>query len=449
MVLRNNNRDSPAQASDPTTAGSDVVRKRKIKCGTKVKTGCATCRIRKVKCDENKPSCQRCVSTGRTCDGYESPFRVVTSQPPDRAHAGGIKSSAALEPILPTFIEITPQDIDLLNHYFSTKTMLDVKLNCDEEAKQILQASLTDPPIRHAVLSLRALREDLETSGNDPVSVPQQTPNYRYGLHQYNMALRGLASNLCCPGSNELKSALLCCQIFISIEQVRKNHAAVGQHIVRGLSIMHEYRARPQIAATNELMPAHEGQLPSLDVFIIKLFAAPCKFTDAPVTADASRTTLSACPLSPHPPQQPIESCNLRKIAPDMRTELTGIATSTLNFLGQVSQVESLGYARRLLPEKAALLDSLESWLNELERSQKEIGSPSPEPISVCFSRMLYIILRIVLLGALSSSPELDAELQSENDRLQSVANDVSERVRTYVTSTGSSSGKKERSTVR
>lgn len=27
-------------------------------------------RIRKVKCDEEFPSCHRCVSTGRLCDGY-------------------------------------------------------------------------------------------------------------------------------------------------------------------------------------------------------------------------------------------------------------------------------------------------------------------------------------------------------------------------------------------
>ncbi|KAH8645434.1 hypothetical protein BX600DRAFT_478117 [Xylariales sp. PMI_506] len=33
----------------------------------KVKTGCFTCRIRKIKCDEGKPGCQKCVMTGRKC----------------------------------------------------------------------------------------------------------------------------------------------------------------------------------------------------------------------------------------------------------------------------------------------------------------------------------------------------------------------------------------------
>ena len=75
-------------------------------------------RIRKVKCDENKPFCQKCVNTGRTCDGYESPFRFFTSQPIKSAHAGGIKSDVGLQPSRPTFIKIAPQDIDLLNRYF-------------------------------------------------------------------------------------------------------------------------------------------------------------------------------------------------------------------------------------------------------------------------------------------------------------------------------------------
>ncbi|RTE72658.1 hypothetical protein BHE90_012920 [Fusarium euwallaceae] len=35
--------------------------------------GCITCRIRRVKCDEKKPSCRRCTSTGRKCDGYPPP----------------------------------------------------------------------------------------------------------------------------------------------------------------------------------------------------------------------------------------------------------------------------------------------------------------------------------------------------------------------------------------
>ncbi|CAG5180958.1 uncharacterized protein ALTATR162_LOCUS9522 [Alternaria atra] len=40
----------------------------------KVRTGCSVCKIRRVKCDETKPSCLKCTSTGRTCEGYAPPL---------------------------------------------------------------------------------------------------------------------------------------------------------------------------------------------------------------------------------------------------------------------------------------------------------------------------------------------------------------------------------------
>ncbi|KAH9214131.1 hypothetical protein DL95DRAFT_425716 [Leptodontidium sp. 2 PMI_412] len=424
-------------------AGNIAARKRKIEGGTKVKTGCKTCRIRKVKCDEDKPFCKKCVNTGRTCDGYQSPFKVFTSQSINNthAHAHAIKSVVLSNPIQPTAVKTGHIGIhtDLLNRYFSTKTMFDVKLDCTEEARQVLQASLTERFIRHAILSLRALREDLETAGDDPVSLSQPTPSFQYGLQQYSMALGGLASNLSSLRSNGLNSALLCCQIFISIEQVQKNYAAMAQHVIRGLSIMHEYRARPSIAAVNKLVPAHHDRLPLLDVFVIKLFLAPCKFTDRPVTTSINETTSSACPISSR--LQPTESPDLRILAPDMRTQLTRIAGSTLAFLDKVLRVDSIGAALQLLSKKMALLNSLESWLRDLENMQSESGSPHPELISISFLRLFHLILKIVLLGVLDFSPGIDAALRTENDRLQSLANNLGEKVRTYVTCSGTAGG--------
>src|SRR5271156_3905141 len=54
--------------------GPDVnlpIRKRARK--PKVRTGCVTCKIRRIKCDEVKPACLRCTSSGRKCDGYATP----------------------------------------------------------------------------------------------------------------------------------------------------------------------------------------------------------------------------------------------------------------------------------------------------------------------------------------------------------------------------------------
>lgn len=442
---------------------SDAARKKNPEDRTKVKTGCATCRlvatgrfhhcytpqecefrhcislvlisnrIRKVKCDENKPFCHKCVKTGRTCDGYQSPFRFAPNQSIKSKNTGKTKSDEGLRLIQPNAIEITAQDIDLLNRCLSTKTIFNVKLGCDEEARQILQASLTDLPIRHAVLSLRALREDLETSGDGPASVAQPTRSYYYGLEQYSMALGGLASNLSSPGSNELMSALLCCQIFISIEQVRKNYAAMAQHIIQGLRIMYDYRARPSVDAANKLVPANHAQLPLLDVFIIKLFIAPCKFSDPPTTTDLGGTTLPVCLFSPH--YRPVESRQFRTIVPDMRAQLTKVAGLILELLDKVSEVKSVEMAPPLLSERAVLLGSLESWLVEFE-----LGQTETEPISASFLRLFHLILKIILLRALDSSTDLYAELRIQNDLLQDVADSLGDRLRAYTMCNGTGS---------
>lgn len=331
---------------------------------------------------------------------------------------------------------MSPADIDLLNRCFSTKTILDVKLDCDEEARQILQASLTDPPMRHAISSLRTLREDLEISGDGPASTTHQTMSYNYGIEQYSMALGGLASNLAFEGPDGLKSALLCCQIFISIEELRKNYGSMAQHMIRGLRIMHEYRARPSLNAVNQLVPAYHEQLPLLDVFIIKMFAAPCKFADA--RTNAVETDLSICPLSSRTVHSAAREA--RKIAPDIRPGLVKIALSTLEFLDKVSQIQSVGAAVQLLSKKEALLDSLESWLMNLELIQTKAQPPVSEPVSTSFMRLLYLILKTTLLGALDSSPGLTAKIQVENDRLQEIAINLTERVRDYIRCLGSGS---------
>ncbi|KAJ4145390.1 hypothetical protein LMH87_004242 [Akanthomyces muscarius] len=385
--------------------------KRILKSKTKVKTGCKTCRIRKIKCDEGKPYCKKCVSTGRTCDGYESIFRFAPNQLPKT------ESETALPLVHAGLPEIAPQDIERLNRCFSIKTMLDVKLGCGEEAKQLLEASRTDPVIQHAITSLRALREDLDATGDGKTAITQQAPSYGYGLKQYNLALGGLVSEMSFQNSNKLKSALLCCQIFISIEQLLGNYDAMAQHIIRGLMIMHESRARPTLDGNRKLLPACRDQLPMLDVFIVKLFAAPCNFADAPKAGA---------------PATPAESPDHRTIVPDTRRDLTKISESVLKFLDEVSHVQTIGNALQLEPKRSALLHSLESWRINLDLAQPGTGEHDLEPISASFQRLFYHIMQIVLIGTLDSSPESRLQLVAENDKLQSLANVVGQRVKDY-----------------
>lgn len=380
-------------------------------------------RKRKVKCDERRPVCQKCTSNGRKCDGYESPFRFYTNQTSADASTTASRPNNSLSLIRPSLCEVNPQDIERLNHCFSIKTMLNVKMGCSDEARELLQASLTDPAIRHAVLSLRSLREDLDASGNGLTLVTQEVASYDYGLEQYNRALRGLVSSMPPVSScrQRPRSVLLCCQIFISIEQLLGNYDAMAKHIIQGLAVMREYQARPRFIVPNTLVPSNPYPLPYLDLFIIKLFAAPCKFAD--------HRTSNFISLSQEPNA---ESGNHRTIQHDVRTELTNIAESVLEFLEKLSSVKSAAAALRLQLEKAILLQMLKSWLTSWELVQPQNGSESLEPVSLHFLRMFYHIIQIVLLGSLDISRESHVQLQRENNQLQAVASIIGERIRHY-----------------
>ncbi|KAH7389739.1 hypothetical protein DE146DRAFT_725578 [Phaeosphaeria sp. MPI-PUGE-AT-0046c] len=388
---------------------------------TKAKSGCLTCRIRKIKCDEIKPFCRKCTSTGRTCDGYDSLFK---------AYKRNGDSHSSLQPILRASDKITAQDIASLNRCFSVKTVFDIKLECDMEAKAVLEASLTDRSIQYAVSALKALRQDFERSSDAVVVTPQPSPIYKYGLEQYCLALEALTSSQSCPSSQGLTSTLLCCQIFICIEQVQQNYATMAQHIMQGLNIMHQFRARPYLNADRILIPAHGAPLPHLDVFLIKMFSAPCKFADASVKHNGDEGATPVCPISSshglggHHPH--------RNIAPDMRGGLTRIATMTLEFLNKVSQVRSVSDALQLVSEKVSLRRSLDSWLNDLDGVQPRGTSPSTELISVSFLRLFHQTLLIIVLGALESSSNVGLCLEVEHASLQHIASDLGRRLRTY-----------------
>lgn len=44
----------------------------------RTKTGCLTCRKRRIKCDETHPTCTNCIKSKRTCLGYDPNFRSLT-----------------------------------------------------------------------------------------------------------------------------------------------------------------------------------------------------------------------------------------------------------------------------------------------------------------------------------------------------------------------------------
>ncbi|PTB69605.1 hypothetical protein BBK36DRAFT_1111079 [Trichoderma citrinoviride] len=58
----------------------------------RTRTGCLTCRARRVKCDEQKPACNRCVNANVECAGYAPKRRIDVRPPGQRQRASQSRS---------------------------------------------------------------------------------------------------------------------------------------------------------------------------------------------------------------------------------------------------------------------------------------------------------------------------------------------------------------------
>ncbi|RMX84987.1 hypothetical protein D0869_04171 [Hortaea werneckii] len=211
----------------------------------KARTGCSTCKIRRVKCDEAKPECNRCTSTGRKCDGYEIP--------PRRNRALAAQTASSPQPCL----EVARGTQDELRalEFFHVRTApgLSSYFDADFWTRLVFQISSAEPSIRHAMVAVGALhlqrekgtvtlsmdekahqRDPLATSM--PVRKPTQVHEDPFALVQYNKAIVHLAKRLQDPTA-ATEIALLACILFVCIEFLRGEAELAINHFKSGMGI--------------------------------------------------------------------------------------------------------------------------------------------------------------------------------------------------------------------
>lgn len=210
---------------------------------TKVRTGCVSCKIRRVKCDETKPACQRCTSTGRVCDGY------VPAQ--KRRWFG--KAQPDTLPILAARADNDPPSRQLFDshcsvqekrclEYFQLSAAAD--LSGDFETlfwdRLILQLYHAEPCIRYAVTALSSLhREHVEGSATRPLHA---SADNKLALGSYIMAVVSLSTALD-NGSSSVTTPLATCLLLTCFEFLRRDIDAAMRHIHSGCAIL---RARSE-----------------------------------------------------------------------------------------------------------------------------------------------------------------------------------------------------------
>ncbi|PWY77255.1 hypothetical protein BO94DRAFT_568240 [Aspergillus sclerotioniger CBS 115572] len=199
--------------------------------------GCITCRIRRIKCDEQKPLCLRCTSTGRRCDGYmPMPYSLRIA-----------KQLAQMTAF------VTPAEARALEFFFRKSAgHLAGYFGVSFWTRTVLQLSLTEPTIRHAIAAIGLLYEAEGTSAA-LMTVGPPTSRTDLALHLYNRAIRTTIDKAS-TGIDALPLVITASVLFASLEFLFQDAFAAASHVVNGLNLVRtwrQHRGRPKELGTS------------------------------------------------------------------------------------------------------------------------------------------------------------------------------------------------------
>ncbi|KAL6248806.1 hypothetical protein RBB50_003869 [Rhinocladiella similis] len=208
------------------------------------KFGCRTCKIRRVKCDEGRPACQTCLSTGRICDGYgiwggggNTYGQRMRKADWDRGR-DPVRTHALITTTLSASSLTTDESLHFDWFRHRSKPKLPGAFPTQLWQQVIIQASMTEPAVLHAVLGLSSShRSDVMKH----VRLEQHTPADeldRFILLQYSKAIKHLHPRLQRGDRETSIVALVACVLFVHMENMLGQYNSSLMHLTSGISIL-------------------------------------------------------------------------------------------------------------------------------------------------------------------------------------------------------------------
>ena len=192
--------------------------------GSKVRTGCLTCKARHLKCDEGKPSCARCIKGGRIC-----------RQPESTATAMRIVHYVSAPRRPPSTYPSLDEDERHYLHHFRTRTALDLAgvYNPDFWLRYTVHLVTAESAIKHAVIALAALHWKFEQNMNMSLA----GHDIQYALSNYLKAINILTKSLHASSWKSPDTPLVACALFCAFESISYHLDSAISHASSGLKV--------------------------------------------------------------------------------------------------------------------------------------------------------------------------------------------------------------------
>lgn len=378
---------------------------------SKSKNGCIVCKIRRIKCDESRPHCKRCISTGRKCD-YES------SRPDDSSYIRRTSLASKEESVHFTAERAlsTPNAPARERRAFEFFVLrvtpaLAGFLDADFWSAVVLQLSRSHTVVWDAVMAISCLYEHPQISDMPPIppylqakkKMPVSDVNHRMALHWYSRALSNMRNQL---PQGEPVVTLCSCILFICIEIMQDNMEAALQLVEKGA----------QIISKLEILNASQNGVAGaalLQDIIVPLFARQAALS---TLFGANRTEV---PI-PVPSLQEVTS--FRSLS-GARSTLYGLIAEHLSFLQEVAQqvIEIADDAETKAAfhlKQQNLLSRLRAWRSAFDNLMKASGG-SDEPYKVSVASVFDMYHTALFIGTSVALDEDEMVYDRFTDRFE------------------------------
>lgn len=211
-------------------------------------------RRRHKKCDENRPSCQRCVSSGRECEGYyaSTDKQVKTARPvrqyvpivPKTSPAQKAQPKLALSLSLtsPGQVDLTPPERWHLHFFHNATARLCGAYFHDEFWHGLIhQLSEEQPAVRYAVIAMSARQTQFERAQLRQAS---QIEQQFLSLKQCNKAIASLRKVLAKepPGVARNQIVLTTCAVLVYLALFEDDPKIADYHFHSGYRLLLEWQ---------------------------------------------------------------------------------------------------------------------------------------------------------------------------------------------------------------
>ncbi|KAI1609312.1 hypothetical protein EDD37DRAFT_653725 [Exophiala viscosa] len=236
----------------------------------KVKTGCVTCRTRRIKCDEAKPTCVRCASSARKCGGYtddqnqqetglswqdHSWQHSWTPLAVEADHSQTSKSSQeilAYPQLLVFDSKVEGQAFDFFRSYSVPDLTALFRVDEDFWHVSVLRMSMTQPAVRYAVTGLGALHQVFSHGYQTVVPDDTSDAQVQFALRQCNRAIKALSANAGRQDEPIHKvSMLMTCILFTCYSTLQGHQTQSLMHFRNGLKLLESLERSTRTSGTS------------------------------------------------------------------------------------------------------------------------------------------------------------------------------------------------------